>query len=88
MVSSLRRSHFVDVEESQSEWNTAVLRMKGIFGTKNLAIALGFEPSMMIYCKPIGVSERIDVEIHRLDRDLGYMEKRRTKEREKLRKYA
>ena len=45
-VSSVRRSHFEDVEERETVCHSAVLRMKGVLGTSNLSSAEG-EASMV-----------------------------------------
>ena len=41
MISSVLRSHFVEVGDSQSECHTAVLRRSGIFGSTRRATAVG-----------------------------------------------
>lgn len=48
MVSSVRKSHFEDVEDSQREWRRAVLKMKGIFGTRSFRRREGEGESSMV----------------------------------------
>lgn len=47
MVTSVLRSHLDDVSEREAVCHRAVLRINGVFGSKNLAIANGDVASMV-----------------------------------------